>query len=249
MNHKVSIIIPCYNSANYIGQAIDSVIEQMYTDWELIIVDDCSTDESFEIIEFYLKKVKSIFYFKTDFTSGSPAVPRNIGIANASGRYIAFLDSDDVWLPNKLLIQIPIFEKDNVAIVFSDYYKFSEEKDFCCLIKSHGVRNYKTLLYGNEMGCSTVIYDTKKVGKCYFPKIHHEDFSLWLSILKCGYVAYNSGKGLVKYRISENSVSSNKFKTIFWVWNIYYNIESLGFFNSLFYSSIALFRSLLKYLK
>ena len=123
----ISIITPCHNSQIFLGATIQSVLSQTYPNWELIIVDDCSTDNSVDIIQNYARKDDRIKYFRTDKSSGSPTLPRNIGIEHAKGRYIAFLDSDDAWLPDKLEKQVKLFDDERVAIVFSDYEKMSEE--------------------------------------------------------------------------------------------------------------------------
>ena len=102
MNPQISVITPCYNAESTIRETIDSVLRQTFKDWELLIIDDCSTDNSAEIIREYSSRDSRIKYFKTEEKSGSPSTPRNIGIDNASGEYIAFLDADDVWLPDKL---------------------------------------------------------------------------------------------------------------------------------------------------
>ena len=125
MNKMVSIIMPAHNAAVTIGDSIDSVIKQTYSDWELLIINDCSTDETLTIINKYAEKDKRIKIFKTDKSVGKPFYPRNVGITNANGRFIAFLDSDDIWLATKLEKQIPLFENEKVGIVFSNYEKFS----------------------------------------------------------------------------------------------------------------------------
>lgn len=119
----VSVIIPCYNSERYIVQSIESVIMQTFQQWEMIIVDDCSTDNSADIIKKYEAKDFRIRYLKTNEPSGSPSIPRNIGIREARGRYIAFLDSDDIWLPKKLEEQLKFIDQPNVAMVFSNFGK------------------------------------------------------------------------------------------------------------------------------
>lgn len=119
-----SIVMPCYNSGTYIHQAINSVRGQTYRDWELLVVDDGSTDNSADIIKGMEQTDGRIKYLKTNAPSGSPIVPRNIGVKNALGRYIAFLDSDDAWLPNKLERQMKMFEQyEDMAICFSNYEK------------------------------------------------------------------------------------------------------------------------------
>lgn len=232
----VSVIIPCHNSQDFLVQAIDSVRAQTYVDWELLIVDDCSTDESATIIQQYVQQDNRIHYLKTDKLSGSPTLPRNIGIQHAQGRFIAFLDSDDIWFPNKLEEQLLLFENDETVIVFSDYEKISEQ----------GVRNqrivsapnftsYKHLLHGNVIGCSTALYDTEKVGKVYFENVSHEDYVLWLTILKKGFIARNTGKVHALYRVRTSSVSSNKWKALLWQWNIYINVEKVGYMRAAYY--------------
>lgn len=249
-NKLVSIITPCYNSSSCISVAIESVMNQSYLHWEMLIIDDCSTDDSMEIIQSYVTRDSRIKYFKTKTPSGSPVLPRNIGIQNAQGRYIAFLDSDDVWLPSKLKEQIPLFENYRVAIVYSNYEKISEE----------GFRNnrqiiapvstsYHDILQENVIGCLTAIYDTQKVGKIFFSRVGHEDFVVWLSILKKGFIAKNTNTVTALYRLSSNSLSSNKLKAFSWTWNIYRNIEHLSFFYSCYCFLHYAIRSSLKYLK
>lgn len=246
----VSIITPCYNSASTIATTIQSVINQTYKDWELLIIDDCSQDNSVDIIRKFAATDSRIKYLKTDIPSGGPALPRNLGIHAAQGRFIAFLDSDDIWLPNKLSIQLPLFAKDNVAIVYSDYQKINEKgKLIGRIIKSSATHTYKTLLYGNEMGCLTVMYDAKKIGKKYFKFIGHEDYNLWLDILKKGFTAQNAKECLAMYRVRTNSVSSNKVKVVSWIWHIYREEQGLSVFFSLYYMFFDLLKSFIKYLK
>lgn len=246
----VSIITPCYNSEEFISQAIDSVISQTYSNWEMIIVDDCSTDNSATIIQEYAKKDIRIRYLKTKCSSGSPTLPRNMGIKEAKGRYIAFLDSDDLWLSNKLMSQIPLFKDDRVGIVYSYYEKMNEDgKKKGRVVKSKPLHSYKSLLYGNEIGCLTAVIDVSKIGKCYFQYIGHEDYALWLSILRKGFVAKNVQQVLGYYRVRKVSVSSNKLRVILWVWNIYRRSEKLALGQSVFYLCSDLVKSFFKYLK
>lgn len=232
----ISIIIPCFNSQSFISQSVQSVIQQTYDDWELLIIDDCSTDSSDLVINKFLNN-KSIKYFKTNKPSGSPILPRNIGIENAQGRYIAFLDSDDVWLPNKLERQMKMFEKyEDMAICFSNYEKMTEQGERNNrIIKAPSMSTYKQLLLSNVIGCLTAVYDTEKVGKVFFQNHSHEDYILWLDILKRGYVARNTNTVEALYRVRENSVSSNKLKTLSWQWDIYRNVEKIGLLRSSYY--------------
>ena len=179
----VSIITPCYNAASFISQAIESVLAQSFGDWEMIIVDDCSSDDSLSIIQKYARIDSRIRYLRTDKPSGLPTLPRNMGIKEAKGRYIAFLDSDDIWLPNKLSDQLKVFEKSEVAIVFSNYEKVSLGGERCGreVIAPCEV-DYPLLLKGNCIGCLTAMYDSALTGKIFFKEIGHEDYVCWLSI-------------------------------------------------------------------
>lgn len=249
-NILVSIVIPCYNCVFFVENTIKSVLLQSFRDWEMIIVDDCSTDGSDLIIKKYVNSDSRIKYLKTERPSGSPTKPRNIGIENARGRYIAFLDSDDMWLPNKLQEQIELLRKEDTAIVFSNYEKVNEEgmRD-----KRHVIApllvTYKKLLLGNAIGCLTAIYDTFKVGKVFFTDINHEDYIMWLSILKQGYVARNTNTINALYRIREQSVSSNKLVALSWQWNIYINVEKTGYIKGAYYFFNYAFRAFCKALK
>ena len=232
----ISIITPNYNCASFIGQTIESVLSQTYKNWEMLIIDDCSTDNSIEIIEKYIKQDTRIKLFKTKFNSGSPIEPRNIGIQIAQGRFIAFLDSDDIWLSDKLEFQIPLFDDINVAIVYSNYEKMTdtgERKNR--IIKAPKRLCYKQLLKSNYIGCLTAIYDVSKSGKVFFSKFRHEDYVLWLTILRFGYIAVNTNTLGALYRIRENSITSNKLIVLKWQWIIYRDFLKLSIVYSIYY--------------
>jgi glycosyltransferase involved in cell wall biosynthesis len=246
----VSIITPCFNAARYIVEGIQSVRAQTYLNWEMLIVDDCSTDNSISIISEYVKKDNRIKLYKTERQSGSPVLPRNIGIQNAQGRYIAFLDSDDVWLPKKLERQIKLFDSKDTAVVFSYYEKISEGGGRGNrIISSPDIVTYKRLLKGNCIGNLTAMYDTSKTGKIFFPSIGHEDYALWLDILRVGYIARNTKTVEALYRTRKNSVSTNKIIASRWMWNIYYQYLRFSFFKSLCYFIIYLAKATVKFLK
>lgn len=224
----VSVIMPLYNSARFVKQAIDSVLSQTFQDWELIIINDCSTDNSLSVVQPYVDADPRIRLLETTESSGSPAVPRNIGIEHARGRFIAFLDSDDMWYPKKLEEQLPLFDDPETVIVFSYYRKLRENEGYSMeMVKSPCQVNYRQLLKGNVIGNLTGIYDTQKVGKHYFERVGHEDYVYWLHILKDGGFATNTQKLHALYRITENSVSNNKFRAMRWDWYIYRHIEHL----------------------
>lgn len=229
MSELVSVIMPVYNAEVFLRESIQSVIDQTYQDWELLVINDCSSDKSAEIIHDFEKKDQRVRYLETNAPSGSPTLPRNIGIREACGRYIAFLDSDDVWFPTKLERQIELFQNENVAIVFSDYEKMTEKGErHNRMVKAPFETDYARLLLGNVIGCLTAVYDVDKTGKIYFVNHAHEDYILWLSILKGGYIARNTNTVEALYRVREHSVSSNKLKTLSWQWDIYVNVENLN---------------------
>lgn len=235
MHNLISIITPCCNAAKHLVQTIESVLAQSWQDWEMLIVDDCSTDGSADIIKKYENKDLRIKYFRTSQQSGSPAVPRNVGIENARGRYIAFLDSDDMWLPNKLEVQMKVLmENATAAIVYSYYEKVSESGVRSDRVVMSPCRiTYNDLLYGNVIGCLTGMYDTEKVRKVYMKQIGHEDYPMWLEILKSGYIGVNTCDVQALYRVREGSVSADKFKSARWQWKIYRDVEHLGFFKTM----------------
>ena len=250
MNDLVSIITPCYNAENYLIQTIESVLSQSYTKWEMLIVNDCSTDNSDRIIRSYCEKEKRIRYYQTDFPSGGATLPRNIAIQHAKGRYIAFLDSDDIWLPMKLEQQIPLFTDEKTAIVYSNYEKINANGDKKNrVVKALPSACYRSLLKNTTIACLTGVYDTKKVGKIYLKKIGHEDYALWLSILKQGYIAQNTNTVTALYRQQHHSQSGNKLKAAKWVWDIYRNVENLNFWMSSYYFLNYAIRAIFKFLK
>ncbi|MBQ8098635.1 MAG: glycosyltransferase family 2 protein [Bacteroidaceae bacterium] len=236
VRNLVSVIMPMHNSERFLATAIESVMAQTYSHWELLIIDDFSTDNSVAIAKEYARRESRIRLLKNKTRKGMPSAPRNVGAQAAKGRFIAFLDSDDLWFPQKLEQQIALFSDNRTAIVYSNYEKIDE----------HGVRSnriviappiatYRTLLHGNVIGNLTGIYDTFKVGKIGIQDIHHEDYAMWLYILKQGYIAQNTGTTLAAYRISSQSISSNKMKVISWQWNIYRKVEHLSLFQSAYY--------------
>lgn len=229
----VSVITPNYNSEKYISETIQSVIRQTYQQWELIIVDDGSADNSLSIINDYLSDPR-IKLYRQPFNQG-PVAARNKGIEMASGRYIAFLDSDDAWAPEKLEKQLPFFKTANdVAIVFADYEQMDEAGNLLNkVITAPSTVTYASLLKTNYIGCLTAVYDQQLLGKRYFVNHGHEDYILWLSILRDGYCARNTGEVLARYRKSQHSLSGNKLKAATWQWGIYRNVEKINLFKSI----------------
>ncbi len=248
----VSIIMPAHNAAKTISESIKSVMSQNFSDWELLVIDDCSTDETVQIVRDLAEKDSRIKLLHTDKSIGKPFYPRNIGIKATTGRFIAFLDSDDIWFPTKLEKQLPLFYDKNVAISFSYYEKFSSDQinsQTNRIIKSPSIVSFKSALYGNPIGNLTGMYDTQKVGKVFYEDAGHEDYVLWLTILKKGFIAKNTNTVEAKYRVAEKSVSSNKGKAASWTWNIYRKFLGFNVLKSLFCYTIYMIKGVLKYLK
>ena len=233
MNNLVSIIMPSYNSSKFIEKSINSVLNQTYQNWELIIVDDNSKDNSLEIIKsFKDSRIKS---FHNGRNLGA-ARSRNRAIKKAKGRYIAFLDSDDLWKEDKLEKQISFMQKNSIDFSYSAYDLIDEEDKLLGSFTPPKKVNYKDLLKTCSIGCLTAIYDTKNFGKVYMPDIPKgQDYGLWLKILKKIEFAYSFDEPLAIYRIRKKSISSNKLKAIKHQWNIYRNLEKLSHFSSFYY--------------
>lgn len=247
----VSIVLPVYNAGAFIEQAVASVIAQTYTDWELIIVDDGSTDKTCEIIREEAARDHRIRLIQLPQNTGNPAVPRNRGLEAANGRYIAFIDSDDIWLPQKLEEQLPLFaDSDSVAIVYSDYEKIDENgKRDSRVIRNKSFSTYDSLLNGNVILQSSAIIDTSKTRIPKYRQVRHEDYFFWLDILRSGLTACNTGTVNTLYRVHSDSVSGNKLQTALWTWNIYRNEEHLTFWKSCYHFVHYIIYGTLKYLR
>lgn len=217
----VSIIMPCFNSEYFIRESIYSILLQSYPDFEFIIVDDCSSDGSVEVINYFMKHDERIKLIQLDKNSG-PAVARNTAIEVAQGRYIAFCDSDDIWLPCKLEKQIDALQSIDAAVCFTSYFKMLEDGTRTeRIVSAKPLVNYLMELRSNHIGLSTAVYDTVRCGKVFmFDSRKHEDYSLWLQILGSGHTAIGFQLPLVYYRLRSNSVSSNKLKASYYHWKV-----------------------------
>ena len=246
-NDIISIITPLYNSEKYIKQTIESVLAQTYKKWEIIVVDDVSTDKGIVIVKKYISKDNRIKLIQLE-KNGGGAVARNKAIESANGRYIAFLDSDDLWHPKKLEKQIKFMQKKGYAFTFTKYQKMKENGELLDTYMDVPKRiNYKKALFGNPIGCLTAVYDVEKLGKIYMPNIRkRQDYALWLKILKKEKYAYGLNESLAYYRLRENSVSSNKKDLIKYQWELYREIEKLNLFQSLFYLIYVVLQKILK---
>ncbi|MDA9201819.1 glycosyltransferase [Flavobacteriaceae bacterium] len=217
----VSIITPSYNSEEFISQTINSIINQTYSNWELLITDDCSNDLSTEIIKSFVKKDNRIKLYTLDYNSGA-GVARNNSIKYSNGKYIAFCDSDDQWLPNKLEKQIAFLKENNLQFSYSSYKVCNEEDEIVGSVICPKEVSFRKMLNNNYVGCLTAIYDSEKLGKFYMSKIRNrQDWVLWLNILKNSGPAMGLTEPLAIYRERSSSISSNKIKQFKFNWNVY----------------------------
>ena len=228
----VSIIMPSYNVSGSILDAINSVISQSYTHWELIIIDDCSTDDTvFKVSKVSDDRVKLI---ELNENSGSPAHPRNIGIDASLGEFIAFLDADDRWKKDKLDVQINHMLQEGADFSCSGYSIFKDGTEIKFFIPPEYV-DHKKLLKNNSVGCLTAIVRRGTLGEMRFPLCGHEDFALWLKLLKKTKYVLGVQNNLADYNLVEGSVSHKKYKLFPYFWNIYRNEEKLSIGVSLYY--------------
>lgn len=233
----VSVIMPTYNCGKYIAQSVDSVINQSISDWEIQIVDDCSTDNTYEVLKPYLNKYPNIHYYRLP-ENGGPAVARTEAMKRASGKYIAFLDSDDLWLPDKLEKQISFMERTGAKFSCTAYECMNSEGISLnyAMVPPEKTSYRKCVRLSNPIGNLTVMYDQEALGKFEVPMIKkRNDFALWLQILKVTPFCYGMPEVLGTYRMGrKDSVSSNKLKQAKYHWQLYHDIEKHGFIRSLF---------------
>lgn len=244
-DNLISIIMPAYNSAEFIRQSIESVMNQIYPYWELLVVDDHSTDGTREIVQSYAdKRICCICQSKNN----GVAVARNVGINAAKGRYIAFLDSDDLWLPNKLMKQISFMKKNKYHFTYTEYRPFVDlPSNAGKLVRTSDFVDYRSLLKGNDIGCLTVMLDRAYYGKVEMPSVRHEDYVTWLNLLKPGRCAYSLHEDLARYRKSNTSLTANKWESLQWTWEVYRKTQHLSLLESAYYFSIYAIRGLRKH--
>lgn len=226
----VSIITPVYNCESLLEETIKCVLNQTYGNWELLLVDDCSSDNSADVIKKYIKKDKRIKYFKLKENSGA-AIARNYALSQSSGRFIAYLDADDLWKPEKLEKQVKFMLKNDYAFTCTDYEKIDEQgNSLNKIIKIPNKVNYNLFLRNTIIQTVGVMVDTLITGKelIVMPNIRRrQDAATWCQLLKAGFDCYEVPECLSYYRVVPNSLSSNKFKAIKMNWYWYRKIEKL----------------------
>lgn len=230
----VSIITPSYNSSRFVAQTIESVLKQTYGNWELLITDDCSQDETVEIIRSFADRDSRIRLFPLKKNVGA-AEARNNSLAHARGRYIAFLDSDDLWYPEKLERQLVFMREKGCAFSVTYYDTITEEgSPLGRIVRAPRRFGYRRYLRNTVIGCLTVVIDREQVGDFRMPDIRSShDMALWLIIMRRGYEVYTLEAVLASYRLVSTSNTAKKWKAAKDVWRVYREYEKL----SLWYSA------------
>lgn len=245
----VSIIMPAYNSEKYITDSINSVIAQTYKNWELIIIDDCSIDDTARIASEFQINEPRIYLYKNRYNCGVSET-RNFGISIANAQWIAFLDSDDIWDTQKLEIQIKYALENHSDFLFTGVVFIKEDgTSLSWIMNVPQIVSYKQLLKHNIISCSSVLIRKELIENIGMHDDRtHEDFALWLSVLKNGNKACGIDEPLLSYRLSEGSKSGNKLKSIVMSYRTY---RSVGFsiFNSLYYLLFLIINGIRKYSK
>lgn len=238
-----SIIMPAYNAEKYIEESIRSVLNQTFADYELLIINDCSTDNTVNIVKNYQTKDPRIKLLENNQNSGV-AITRNKGIEVAKGKYVCFLDSDDLWEPTKLEKYVVMFQQGS-DVLYSFYTRFNDRGNLNLVTAPLSV-TYKQLLKGNCIGNLTGAYNAKKIGKIFQKNIRHEDYLMWLEILQKTKQATCVPENLAFYRVSNASLSGNKFKSLLWTWEIYYKQLQLGIIHSTYLLVHSIIKSIVK---
>ena len=232
----VSVVMAVYNAERFLLEAIQSVIDQTYDNYELIVVDDASTDKTMSLLRDCQTTNPKILIKQLENNSGA-GISRNEGIKLASGDIIAFLDSDDKWLPEKLEKQVDYMLENDCEVVFSSYTCMDEEGALLGKkIEALPKLTYKKLLKCNYIGNLTGAYSVAKLGKIYAPSLRkRQDWALWLTALKKCKVAYGLQEPLAIYRVREDSISSNKYEMVGYNYKVYKTFLGFSTLKSIFY--------------
>ncbi len=232
MNGMVSIVVPVYHAEKYIRQTMDSVLAQTYEDWELLLVVDGSEDPTIEVINAYIREKQEMrIRLLIQESNKGAALARNRGVKEAKGRYVAYLDADDLWKPTKLARELDFLKEQEAAFVFTGY-EFADENavGLGTVVRVPRRLTYREALKNTTIFTSTVMFDTEKIDKSMLemPNMRSEDTALWWKVLRSGYDAYGLDENLVYYRRPAKSLSSNKLVAIKRIWNLYRKAEGLS---------------------
>ena len=243
----VSIVTPCFNPNLELIETIESVQKQTYSDYEHIIIDDCSTSKVPEELLRVVDADPKIKFVQRSWNAG-PAVTRNRGIAEAKGNFIAFLDADDIWHARKLELQLQFMQDNDVSLSYTSYEVFDTKGKVIGLRTPPSSLTYTDILQSNQIGCLTAMYSVDALGKVYMPNISkRQDMGLWLKILKMGVIAKRcDDKPLARYRVGGKSVSSNKLGVLKYQWRIYREVERLSLRSSIKYFGHYAFKGMIR---
>lgn len=233
----ISIVVPVYNAAKYIEQTIEMVQKQTFSDWELILVEDCSKDGTREVLQKKAQlcadpRIRILYKEKNE----GAAKARNTGVMAAGGEYLAFLDADDVWKEDKLEKELAFMQKKDAAFVFTSY-EFGDEqaKGTGRIVKVPATLSYRQALSRTVIFTSTTLFDLNKIDRSLLqmPDVPSEDSATWWQILRAGYTAYGCPEVTTIYRRPARSLSSNKGKAIVRIWYLYRKVERLSLAESI----------------
>lgn len=246
-NDLVSIITPAFRAEAVISETIKSVIAQTHANWEMLIAEDCSPDNTREVIRQWARTDPRIQLIALE-QNGGPAMARNAALERASGRWIAFLDSDDLWLPQKIERTLAHALEHQAALSFTGFRRMTADgQSIGRYVDAPQRLSYRQLLGNTAIATSTVLIDRNVTGDIRMKKTYYDDFDCWLQILKRGHSAYGLNEDLMHYRVLGQSVSRNKRRSAAHVWRAYRDLEELSLPASLWYFSQYAIRGLLKY--
>jgi glycosyltransferase involved in cell wall biosynthesis len=244
-NNLVSIIMPAHNASKYISESIESVIKQTYRDWQLIIVNDRSTDDTESIITSFMKSDKRIYLINNTSSQGGAYYARNLALDIAKGRYIAFLDSDDLWREEKLAKQIHAMNAGGFFASHCSYIRIRDTGEHLNTVKVRELVTYNDQLKSNRIPNLTGIYDREKVDIVKQSNIGHEDYHMWLKILSvCPSIGLD--EPLAYYRVLSESLSSNKIQAAAWHYKILRQQQGVSFIRRVFYFSTYIYNAIYK---
>ena len=247
MSKSIDIILPVFNSQRYIEETLNSISKQVHDNYKVYIIDDCSIDNSFNIIKKFLNKN---FYCKRLSKNMGPAFCRNLGMRLSSSDYICFIDSDDLWTPDKLSTQLKFMLKENINFSYTNYKTFKSDYKLSNLIKVPNVFNYKSFLKNTSIATSSMMIKRDLIGFTKFKKIGYgfDDYIFKSDLLKKQItIAKGIDQFLTFYRIRKDSISSNPLRNLKWVWKINKNYHKINFYKNIYYILCIIFNSLIKY--
>ena len=247
--NKVSVITPAYNAAQYLEETVKSVQAQTFTNWEMIIVDDCSTDDTYELAKSLAYEDERIKVLQNEYNSGVAAT-RNRALDIATGEYLAFIDSDDLWLPEKLKKQIDFMIRGNYVLTYTNYQKFNSVTGvrYKKIIKAPPKMTSEMIYGDTSIGCLTVMINRMKTGPFHMPLIEHtEDNVTWQKILARGFTGYRLDEVLSLYREGTLSLTTNKKKASLQQWKTYRDYYRFSLPRSFYYFTLYTFNAIKKH--